>query len=466
MGYLARGDGTGAALGREANAHSYGAAVGYLANARWYGAAVGRSSLARNYGAAMGYGATAYESGVAVGMDANGAMTNVAIGLQANSGYGTECISLGHNVTNTVNDSARIRGTLYLDGGTGLLYRSTFGSGAWVALGGASPESDPIWTNRQANGFLMGGDIDMGGNAVTNAVFIGDGNGLTNLFIDLDLVVWVATNGSSAGPGSIDMPFDTPQNAYNAAKPGGAVVIASGNYSGYNLTMNRPGIHVFGLGRPILGVLTYSALMPGGMVHVQNLVFDGGALITGSRLKMSNCRMNDVTTINAGQIIVIQNCYCQANDSSALQISGSASGISVNNSSLQSQTGAALLILNGSTRLSFIGCEIVNHNPLVATVIDQQGAPVAPQHFFSHNFIRAESSAGIAFVTSSDNTIAFYENTVQGDLTPNNYQFHGNNAIVVTGRVIQWLQADAGCLVDAYGNTLTLGASLPDTWDE
>jgi hypothetical protein len=57
----------------------------------------------------------------------------VAIGYQANAQGGTERIAIGHNVTNEYDRSARIRGTLYLDGGTGIVYRSTFGEGNWIS---------------------------------------------------------------------------------------------------------------------------------------------------------------------------------------------------------------------------------------------------------------------------------------------------------------------------------------------
>ncbi len=136
----------GTAVGSGAVASNRGAAVGYLTSGHTYGAALGRDARGEEYGAAVGYQAWGYNSGlaighyadgyaggVALGVFANGARTNIAIGYRANARGGTDRISIGNNVSNHVNNSASIRGTLYLDGGTGIMTRATFGSGAWSA---------------------------------------------------------------------------------------------------------------------------------------------------------------------------------------------------------------------------------------------------------------------------------------------------------------------------------------------
>jgi len=133
LGYQANGRFHSAAVGYNANGNSYGVAMGSSANGVGYGAALGTYAKGTNSGAAVGYSANGSFSGGALGAYANGVNTNVAIGAAANAQGGTERIAIGHNVTNNMNDTARIRGTLYLDGGTGVVYRETFGSGAWSA---------------------------------------------------------------------------------------------------------------------------------------------------------------------------------------------------------------------------------------------------------------------------------------------------------------------------------------------
>ena len=132
VGPRADGQDFGAAVGNAANGKYHGAAVGPSANGQDYGAAVGCLANGQDYGAALGYQAEGQDFGAALGYFANGSCTNVAVGYLASCQGGTNRIAIGKSVTNTVNDSARIRGTLYLDGGTGILCRTTFGSGGWT----------------------------------------------------------------------------------------------------------------------------------------------------------------------------------------------------------------------------------------------------------------------------------------------------------------------------------------------
>jgi hypothetical protein len=141
VGQSANGAFVGAAVGYLANGSSSGAAMGAEANGYYYGAALGRQANGSSLGAAVGNLASGVNSGAALGAQANGSQTNVAIGAYANAQGGTERIAIGHRITNVVDNSAAIRGTLYLDGGTGVLYRSTFGSGGWTALGGGGIDS-------------------------------------------------------------------------------------------------------------------------------------------------------------------------------------------------------------------------------------------------------------------------------------------------------------------------------------
>ncbi len=146
VGYHADGYYYGTAVGRDAIGGTQGAAVGHAANGQGNGAALGRNANGCLWGATLGNSANSYfegvavgglaqgnNSGVAVGYLANGAGTNVAVGVGASASGGVCRTAIGPYVTNTVDNSARLRGTLYLDGGTAVLYRSTFGSGAWAS---------------------------------------------------------------------------------------------------------------------------------------------------------------------------------------------------------------------------------------------------------------------------------------------------------------------------------------------
>lgn len=97
--------------------------------------AVGRQATARYRvgGVAIGCGADGDYNGIALGYSADGQYSNIAIGYAASAYSGYDRIAIGRGVTNRRNNSTVLRGTLYLDGGTGLLYRSSVGSGGWTA---------------------------------------------------------------------------------------------------------------------------------------------------------------------------------------------------------------------------------------------------------------------------------------------------------------------------------------------
>jgi hypothetical protein len=72
---------------------------------------------------------------VAVGKSANGGANgngSIAIGSEANAQAAGACIAIGSYVTNTVSESVRLRGTLYLDGGIGVYTNNAFKSGSWT----------------------------------------------------------------------------------------------------------------------------------------------------------------------------------------------------------------------------------------------------------------------------------------------------------------------------------------------
>ena len=95
--------------------------------------AIGRESSARYRvgGVAVGCRADGDYNGIAIGYLTDGQYSNIAIGYAANSYSGYDRVTIGREITNRVNNSVALRGTLYLDGGTGVLYRSTVGTGSW-----------------------------------------------------------------------------------------------------------------------------------------------------------------------------------------------------------------------------------------------------------------------------------------------------------------------------------------------
>ncbi|MBN1268465.1 MAG: hypothetical protein JXB04_02675 [Kiritimatiellae bacterium] len=235
MGYQANGYNYGSAVGYLANSYNYGSAVGYLANAYNNGVAAGSQANGSDTGVALatganghyagvavGYLAYGYNFGVAVGYLANGSETNVAIGLLANAQGGSERIAFGHNVTNDVDETVRVRGTLYLDGGTGVLYRSTFGSGTWSNLldGYLTTETDPVWT-AEKSGYATGTPVYAETDPVWTAEKSGYATG-TPLYVETDPDA-VLADGSRAMTGDLDMGGNSITNVAD-----GSIVFADG----------------------------------------------------------------------------------------------------------------------------------------------------------------------------------------------------------------------------------------------
>ncbi|NCC49764.1 MAG: hypothetical protein EOM20_00980 [Spartobacteria bacterium] len=181
----------GVSVGYQANGESSGTALGMLAAGNYNAVAIGQQAIGQYDGVAVGYGADGSIEGVAVGKGALGSYYSIAIGHEAEAlgnFFGESRIAIGHGTTNNLEDnSAAIRGTLYLDGGTGVLYRVTPGDGAWVnlldGLATGTPlyvESDSVWTAAQAAGFTMGGALVINSGA-QNTLLIQSGG--TNISI-------------------------------------------------------------------------------------------------------------------------------------------------------------------------------------------------------------------------------------------------------------------------------------------
>ena len=137
--------------------------------------AVGRGASARYRvgGVAVGMGADGDYNGIAIGYQSDGQYSNIAIGYAASSYSGYDRVTIGRGITNRRNDSVALRGSLYLDGGTGVMVRSTVGVGDWTAkaftidhpqdpenqvLRHFAVEGPVVWNLYAGRGQLVGGE--------------------------------------------------------------------------------------------------------------------------------------------------------------------------------------------------------------------------------------------------------------------------------------------------------------------
>ena len=303
---------------------------------------------------------------------------------------------------------------------------------------------------------------------------------------NLDNVIWVATNGTPAGPGTIAQPFDTPQNGYNAAalQFGGqpaAVVIAAGRYPG-SLLMNAGNVHVIGLGRPqIMGalqVLTPAAPILVGWQRVEGLVIEERTQVLrlGGEVKFHNCRMNGGLDF-FGDHCNAQDCFVTSPTDdvmvmAALQMgSGQAcANLGIYNCSVQfAGLGPAIDIFPGVTGCEIIGCEVIHLAKLTA-IRDQQTMAMTPLHLISHNYIRGpmsdEAGPNRAIMDMGALTMAIHQNTIWGDVGTGMPQYVAQNMVY---GIIYSMPGPGVWTTDANGNTtLTVPQGimpqLPDVW--
>lgn len=439
VGHGAYAPNYGVAVGRSSSADSDGAALGYNARATNSGAAVGYSANALDRGVAVGRSAKGPNRGVGIGYQANGSDTNIAIGSQADAGSGRNSIAIGESVNNSVPESARIRGTLYMDGGTALIARATFGGGTWRTLVPLPP---------------------------------------------LDNVIWVATNGTPAGPGTIDRPYDLPFNGYLAAAmmyptAPATVVICGGKY-GAGLTMNFGNIHVFGLDRPELTSLNVTAMASGvaGKMRVENIIFTAPATVNtdSGGVKFNNCRFQGGLYILGNQVEVM-NCYATAGDANAIGVGGGSpvNRVAIYNTSaeLDNISMATVQVQINVSEFEMKGCQIVNIGGGPAILDLETPGPILPLHLYTHNYISGASPAGGPGATpamldpgTTTNTIAFYQNTVYGHVGQfSSQQLHANNTLQ---GLMNWSQGGVGAGIDPYGNVqFNISANaLPTSWQD
>lgn len=108
-------------------------AIGVNSFADDYSIAIGDNTRATTGGVAIGTDAIADNGAIALGYKAKAANRNIALGMYSCATGGSNRIAIGYEVTNQVDNSCAVKGTFYIDGGTGVLYRSTVGQGSWHA---------------------------------------------------------------------------------------------------------------------------------------------------------------------------------------------------------------------------------------------------------------------------------------------------------------------------------------------
>ncbi len=367
-------------------------------------------------------------SNIVIGSDGE----HIIIGNRAAAVGGTNRIAIGRQVTNTVDESVRLRGDLYLDGGTTVLTRPAFGAGPFEQL------------------------LPIG---------------------SLENVVYVAPNGTSSGPGTIDRPFDTPQRGYNRAatlytNTPAAVVIAAGYYAGATLTMTEGNIHVIGHGRAEIDDLNVNAPAEfiRGKQRIENLVVRTRTTVqnTATDVKFFNCRFTGEGLIINGSGIEVHNCFA-SND-------GAVSGVAVtiglgvaltdvalyHSSFYNSGLNPTLRVEENVSNFQVKGCQIVNAGG-GACIEDLEPGPISPLHLYTHNYIRGTAPAIDSEEAVQDlgggHTIAFTHNKVLGHVGLNgNEQYYANNTVYgiinnVGGNGLPgWSQAGQGTGADAAGN--------------
>ncbi len=132
IGQLARGGNQGVAIGGEASGYSQGVGIGESTIGYNHGTAVGQRSKGWVYGAALGCYAYA---------------PNYAVALGTYSWSTNNAVALGSYVTNPIPSTTRVRGNLYLDGGTKIYTRPDFNSGEFteLATGGGAAGTFPVF---------------------------------------------------------------------------------------------------------------------------------------------------------------------------------------------------------------------------------------------------------------------------------------------------------------------------------
>jgi hypothetical protein len=434
-------------------------------------------------------------------------------------------IAPGVIVDADVNASAAIDGTKIVQGTTlvrGTVQLAAGATGATVIATGHPSLNAFSTVNSIVAGAPNSGFGIVGTNNVTVSVS-GSNVVINSSYLSaLDNVIWVATNGTAAGPGTIERPYDTPQAGYDAAaarygsaQPS-AVVIAGGNYSA-GLTMSSGSVHVIGLYRPQITNLIVSAGPPvavNGYQNVEGVVVTSGPMsliAPGNRVRLHNCRFAGGVIIN-GDGIIYQDCRIVSSSGPAMAIAtapGTGAGfIGVYQSSIENRSAGAGAIEIGFPGMAaptvqgieVIGCEVVNTEGVTGPAIQDWTPfqfPAFPIKLYAHNYIKgpipapgpgygppavADPGTIFPFPPGAGPFIGLYNNTIYGHVgsAPGavaHPQWHGNNMVygIITfpgpPSVVGWGQAGAGAGADPYGNiqhevVYPVLPMMPDNWND
>lgn len=342
--------------------------------------------------------------------------------------------------------------------------------------------------------------------------------------------IYVAINGSPTGPGTLEEPYDTAQNGYDAAATAypaaTSTVVLMGGGSYGPLNMHAGTVHVLGQARSELDDLTVTFGLPSppfpapgisGKQRVENVIVTGPALVLpngiGAWVKFHNCRFLDGLIIDESYVEV-QDCAIQRADHTVPAVHVGGGGMPITEigfyqSSIFANDPTALVgLLPGTLTVGpmvmdfeVIGCQIVNEGAAAggtAPAIQDLSPgipPPMPLHLYSHNIIKGPpTGTGIPAVTDSllggfppaAASIIFTHNTVYGDVGGTGGvplpgaapQYFANNTVygiinfAGPGAAVGWVQAGAGPGLDAAGNAEHPvgwgpgGFTLPSHWDD
>jgi hypothetical protein len=317
-------------------------------------------------------------------------------------------------------------------------------------------------------------------NQAPNIVQIGIGSLPSSSLALMPNVIWVATNGTLAGPGTIDRPYDSPQNGYNAAamlfmNQPAVVAIAAGTYYG-SLTMTSSNVHILGFNRPYLDSLTVTVPADTSLSCKQRVedVILGSCTVaaSGGGVKFHNLQVLNCLYIY-GSDVEVQNCYIRSiQDGQPALIVGSGSAIArrigIYHSAIEQtriQGATALLVNDLVYDFEVLWSEIINPNGWA--ISDQASMQLQPVHLYAHNYIKGpyptSTSRAVQDGTASA-TIGFFNNTVVGNVgtaggnPASHSQYFANNIVfgIINypgSGVLGWVQLGAGTGADAANNT-------------
>ena len=442
-------------------------------------------------------------------------LSSVAYALNANQVDGMDASEIIQTATNSVVLSGDVTGPAGNNQiGTNTVGTSEIQNGSvasndinWSTFPSfLTSESDPIFT-AVSNNIIYSGDSRLNGfnpiNTVTAATpnsslsLIGQYISITDYaptaivfnakLRTLNNVVWVSTNGTPAGPGDIDTPFDTVSAGYNAAAVKFAgepatLVIASGTYTGApnQLVMAAGNVHILGFGRPQIESLQVISASTGinGKQRIENIIVKGVCVVVvdqGSDVKFHNTRMEGGLQI-MGPRVEVQDCFAVADDGSAIVVGSGGSpiqDIAIYNTSAENNSAAmaTLDVAMNVGNFEVIGCEIYNRN-IGPAIWDHETAPITPLHLYSHNYIRGPTPGAGPIAFDSDatgpgsTTIALHQNTIYGDVGATvgiPFQIYANNTIYGT---ITWIQAATGSFDQFNNSYISNAVALPGSWKD